>query len=124
MKGIKTFGKKGHQVAQQEMKQMQNCIMFKPILISDLSTVEKRQAMETLIVSTRKRGGRITARAYADESTQWDYTNCNKAASPTAITKSHLITAVVNTKQGRNVITANILNAFVQVDIKNNANNE
>ena len=41
-KGIKTFGKKGHQAAQKEMKELHDCILFKSILIENLSTVEKK----------------------------------------------------------------------------------
>jgi hypothetical protein len=34
------------------------------------------------------------------------------------MTESHLITAVINAKQGCDIMTANIPNAFVQMDIK------
>lgn len=48
----------------------------------------------------------------------WLQRSSKEAASPTAITKSHLITTVIDTKQGRDIITVNIPNAFVQTDIK------
>ena len=48
-------------------------------------------------------------------------TNCNKATRPTAMTESHLITAVIDAEQGTDVITANILNAFVQINIDTNS---
>jgi hypothetical protein len=35
------------------------------------------------------------------------------------MTESHLITAVIDAKQGCNIMTANIPNAFVQMDIEN-----
>jgi hypothetical protein len=38
------------------------------------------------------------------------------------MTESHLITAVIDAKQSRNVITANIPNTFVQIDIKKKPN--
>jgi hypothetical protein len=34
------------------------------------------------------------------------------------MTESHLITTVIEAKQGRDVMTANIPNAFVQSDVK------
>jgi hypothetical protein len=40
------------------------------------------------------------------------------------MTESHLIIAVINTKQGRDVMTTNILNAFMQMDIKEKPNGE
>jgi hypothetical protein len=64
--------------------------------------------MESLIYLTEKKDGRIKARMCANSSTQQEYTDWEEAASPMAMTKSHLITAVVNAKQGRNVMTANI----------------
>jgi hypothetical protein len=54
----------------------------------------------------------------ANGSTQQEYTNHNKAASPTAMTKSHMITAVIDAKQGHDIMTANNLNAFVQTKIE------
>jgi hypothetical protein len=40
------------------------------------------------------------------------------------MTKSHLITAVINTKQGCNIMTFNISNAFVHTDIEKKGSGE
>jgi hypothetical protein len=56
--------------------------------------------MESLIVLNKKKDGRIKARTCANRNTQHEYTKRNKAASFTAITESHFITAVINAKQG------------------------
>jgi hypothetical protein len=121
-KSIKTFGKKRCQAAHKEMKQLHNCIVFKPIKVEELNAVKQRQAMESLIFITKKKDGRIKARACTNGSTQHEYTKCNEAASATALTESHLITAVIDAKQGRNIMTADISNAFVQTEIENKAN--
>ena len=123
-KGIKEFGNKGYQAAHKEMKQLHNRIVFKPILIEELTSIEKRKAMESLIFLTEKKDGRIKARTCANGSTQQNYTNQDEAASPTAMTESHLITAVIDAKQGRDVMTADIPNAFVQTEIENKPNEE
>ena len=47
-----------------------------------------------------------------------------QAASPTALTESHLITAVIDAKQGRDVMTADIPNAFVHTDMINKNDKE
>jgi hypothetical protein len=70
MKGIKEFGDKCHQAAYNEMKQLHDRIVFKPIAIEELSTIEKRRAMESLIFLTEKKDGRIKARTCANGSTQ------------------------------------------------------
>jgi hypothetical protein len=74
--------------------------------------------MESFILLTKKKDGRIKAQTCANRSTQHEYTDRDKAASPTAMTESHLITAVIDAKQGCDVMTTNIPNAFVQMDIK------
>jgi hypothetical protein len=124
MKGIKEFGDKGRQAAHEEMKQLHDRIVFKPIAIEELSTIEKRRAMESLIFLTEKKDGRIKARTCANGSTQREYTNREEAASPTAMTESHLITAVIDAKQGRDVMTADIPNAFVQTEVEQRSDGE
>jgi hypothetical protein len=121
-KGIKVFAERGLKAAYNEMKQLHNQCVFKPINVNKLSTIERRRAMESLIFLTEKRDGTIKARTCANASTQREYTEKDKAASPTALTESHLITAVA--KQGRDVMTANIPNAVVQTDMTNKNNNE
>jgi hypothetical protein len=108
MKGIKEFGDKGCQAAHNEMKQLHNCIVFNPITIEELLTLERRRAMESLIFLTEKKDRKIKARTCANGSTQCEYIDCEEATSPTAMTKSHLITAVINIKQGRDVMSAKI----------------
>jgi hypothetical protein len=95
------------------MKQLHDRVIFIPILIEELMHVEKRQAMESLIFLIEKKDGRIKARTCANGSTQREYTDQDKAASPTAMAESHLITAVIEAKQGCDVMTSNIPNAFV-----------
>jgi hypothetical protein len=124
IKGIKDFGNKGHQAAHKEMKQLHNCIVFKPILVEVLTAVEWKHAMESLIVLNKKKDGRIKARTCANRNTQHEYTKRNKAASFTAITESHFITAVINAKQGWDIMTTNIPIAFVQTDIEKKSNGE
>jgi hypothetical protein len=123
-KGIKAFGEKGRKAALEEMKQLHQRVVFRPILIEELSQVKKRRAMESLIFLTEKKDGRIKARTCANGSTQREYTSQDEAASPTALTELYIITAVIDAKQGRDVITADIPNAFVQTDIKNAKTNE
>lgn len=98
-KGFKTFGKKGRQAAHEEMKQLHDRIVFKPVKVEELTTVERRRAMESLIFITEKKDSRIKARTCANGSTQREYTKRDEAASPTALTESHLITAVIDAKQ-------------------------
>jgi hypothetical protein len=73
--------------------------------------------MESLIFLVEKRDKSIKGRACANGSSQREYMERDEAASPTTMTESVMITATIDAKQNRDVMTADIPNAFVQVDI-------
>jgi len=100
------------------MKQLHDRVVFEPIRIEDLTDIEKRRAMESLIFLVEKRDKSIQGRACANgSSSQHEYMERDEAASPTTMTESVMITATIDAKQNRDVMTADIPNAFVQVDI-------
>ena len=98
------------------MKQLHDRVVFEPIRIEDLTEIEKRRAMESLIFLVEKRDKCIKGRACANGSSQREYMERDEAASPTTMTESVMITATIDAKQNRDVMTADITNAFVQVD--------
>ena len=73
-----------------------------------MTQTEKQRAMESLIFLTEKRDGRIKARACANGSSQREYINREDATSPTAATESILITATIDAKENRDIMTADI----------------
>jgi hypothetical protein len=97
---------------------------LKPIAIKELLTIEKRKTMESLIFLIENKDRRANARTCANSSTQQKYTDKEQAVSLTALTESYLNTAVLDTKQERVAMTANILNAFIQMDIEEKWNGE
>jgi hypothetical protein len=117
-KGLQKFGEKGHDAAFGEMKQLHDRQAFKPVNISTLSQEEKRRALDSLIFLVEKRDGRVKARTCANGSTQRVYMSKEEAASPTVLTESILLTATIEAKEGRDVMTVDIPNAFIQTDIE------
>ena len=115
--GIKKFGERGSEAATKEIKQLHDRKVFKPIMSSELTTQERKRAMDSLIFFTEKRDGRVKGRACANGSTQRDYIPREDAASPTASTDSVLITGVIEANQHRDIMTLDIPNAFVQTPI-------
>ena len=115
--GLKKFGDCGHSAAISEMKQLHDCTVFQPFMVEDLTPVEQKRALETLIFLTEKHDRQIKGCTCADGSTQHAYTNCDRAASPTVFTESILITGVIDAKEKRDVMMADIPNAFVQTEI-------
>ena len=116
-KGLKKFGDHGKDAAQKEMKQLHDRIVFEPIIIAELTPLERKRAMESLIFLTEKRDGTVKARTCANGSTQREYIPREEATSPTAATEAILITGVLDAKQRRDVMTLDIPNAFVQTEI-------
>ena len=116
-KGIKKFGERGENAASKEIKQLHDRKVFDPIDYDELTVKEKKQAMESLIFLVEKRDGSIKARACANGSTQRDYIEREDAASPTASTDAIIITSVIDAKQKRDVMIADVPNAFVQTDV-------
>jgi hypothetical protein len=124
--GLKKFGERGETAATSEMRQLHERAVFEPIRVDDMTQLERKRAMESLIFLVEKRDGRVKARTCANGSTQRAYMERDDAASPTAMTESILITATIDAKQKRDVMTADIPNAFVQtnVDEKNQVKGE
>eukprot|EP00978_Attheya_sp_CCMP212_P005488 scaffold12295_cov58-Attheya_sp.AAC.1 len=73
--------------------------------------------MESLICLVEKRDGTVKVRTCANGSTQIEYIKHEDAASPTASTDLIIITSVINAKQNRDVMTSDVPNAFVQIEI-------
>ena len=100
-----------------EMGQLDERIVYTPINIEKLTYSEKRRAMESLIFLVEKRDSTIKARMCANGSTQREYMERDDSSSPTVICESILITAGIEAKQKKDVMTCDIPNAFVQTDI-------
>ena len=116
-KGLEKFGVRARQAAYKEMKQLHKRIVFKPVKVENLTVQERKRAMESLMFLVEKRDKRVKARTVANGSTQRPYTPKEEAASPTASTDSIFVTATIDAKQGRDVMTLDVPNAFVQTDV-------
>ena len=116
---MKHFGNKGKEAAMNEMKQLHERNVFEPVRIEDLHNNERKRAMESLIFLVEKRDGTVKGRACANESVQRPYIDKDDATSPTVSTEAVLITSVLEAKQNRDVMTADIPNAFVQTEVDN-----
>ena len=54
-KGLKKFGGEGYKAAYKEMKQLHDRVCFKPINPDEMTSQERRKAMESLIFLTEKK---------------------------------------------------------------------
>ena len=115
--GIKKFGEKGVAAVNKELRQLHDRVVFEPISIEEMTTLEKKRAMESLIFLNEKRDETIKARMCANGSTQRAYISREEATSPTAASEAIITTGVIDAKQERDVMTLDVPNAFVQTDI-------
>jgi hypothetical protein len=116
-KGIKKFGQKGKDAAIKEMKQLHNRTVFEGIKIKDMTPLERKRAMESLLFLVEMHDGKIKARTCANGSTQREYIDREEATSPTAATEAILITGVIDAKQRRDIMTNDVPNALIQTPI-------
>eukprot|EP00934_Nitzschia_sp_Nitz4_P004202 Nitzschia sp. Nitz4//scaffold466_size5842//986//4399//NITZ4_009198-RA/size5842-processed-gene-0.7-mRNA-1//-1//CDS//3329552510//4192//frame0 len=112
--GVRKFGDAGKQAVVNEIKQLHDRTVFKPIDANHLTPLELKRAMSTITILTQKRDGRIKSRTCVDGSSQRPYVAKEDAASPTVATESLFITAVIDANEHRDIMTADIPNAFVQ----------
>lgn len=92
-----------------------NC--FAPILIADMTALERKQAMEALVFLTEKRDGAIKGQCIHNGEEMRKWLTREDSASPTAAHESTMITSTVNAKEQRDIMTADLPNAFVQTEM-------
>jgi hypothetical protein len=74
--------------------------------------------MELLIFLIEKKDKSIKARHCMNGSTQRSYMQREKVSSPTVSTESTMLMAVIEAKEGRDVATCDIPNAFIQTEVE------
>ena len=114
-KVIDIFGKKADASVVKELTQIHELETYGPIMASDLSWEEKKNALESLLFITEKRNGDIKARKVADVSKKRTYDGYGKAdgSSPTVTTESIFFTGVVDAREGRALAVLDFANAFL-----------
>ena len=113
-KGLKVFGNKGRKALEKEMGQLDDRECFKPIQVDKLSNDERRKAQNAIAYLTEKRDGTIKGRTVYNGKPTREWMNKDENASPTASLEGVFLTAIVDAHEGRDVMTTDIPNAFIQ----------
>jgi hypothetical protein len=122
-KGIKKFRQRGKDVIIKEMTQLRKRTVFEGIMIEDMTPLECKRAMESLLFLVEKRDKKVKARTCANGSTQREYIDREDASSPTAATEAILVTGVIEVKEHRDIMTNDVRNTFVQTPIPKDGEN-
>ena len=96
------------------MKQLDNRICYLPLKVDDMTTEEKMKAQNMIVLLIEKRDGTIKVRSVYNGKNTRDWISREDSASLTVSQDSIVITAVINVKEQRDIMTVNILNAFIQ----------
>jgi len=107
-KGLKKFKERGSEAAIKELDQLhkQNC--FTPVDVSSLTAAEKRKAQEALMFLTKKRDQSCKGRMVYNGKPTREWLSREDAASPTVALESIMLTAIVDAKEGCDVMTADV----------------
>ena len=116
-KGLKLYKDRGYSAAMKELEQLHSRVCFVPVKMQNLSDAEKRHAMPVLMFLTEKRDGTIKGRMVANGAPTREWLSNEDSASPTASVESILLTGVIEAHEGRNVLTLDVPNAFIQAQM-------
>ena len=123
-KGLKVFGQQGHQASYKEIDQLHRRSCFTPVSIKEMSSAERKKAQQALMFLTEKRDGSVKGRMVYNGKPTREWLSREDAASPTAALESIMLTAVIDAKEERNIMTCDIPNAFIQAEMPEIKNGE
>jgi hypothetical protein len=118
-RGLKKFGQRGADAATKEMDQLHRRNCFSPIDVASLTTDERRKTVNALMFLGEKRDKSIKGRMVYNGKPSREWLSREDATSPTAALESIMLTAIVDAKEGRDVMTCDIPNAFIQTELPN-----
>jgi hypothetical protein len=116
-RGLKEFGEDGRTALGKEIEQLYTRKVSKPVDGDNLTKDQKRASLRYLMFLTKKRCGRIKARGCADGRKQRETTSKEDASAPTVSIEAVMLSAVIDSMEGRDVATVDIPGAFMQADI-------
>jgi hypothetical protein len=111
--GLKKFGDKGETAVTKELRQFNTYNVFEPLDAKSLSESEKKDALSSLIFLKEKRNVTVKARSCANGSVQRSHVAKEEAASPTVALESVFVTAAIDARENREVVTIDIPGAFL-----------
>ena len=117
-KGLELWGEKGVAAIKKEMKQFHDRGVISPINPLTMTREEKNQALTYLMFLKEKRTGDIKGRGVADGRKQRLWKTKEETAAPTVMIESVMLTCAIDSKEGRDIATADIPGAFLQAKIE------
>ena len=116
-KGLEAFGDQGKEAVSSELLQIHMQDTFAPTYGGDMTSEERRQALESLLFLEEKRSGKIKGRMCANGSTQRSRYEKGEATSPTVSTDAVLFTSAIDAHENRDVAVIDLPGAFLHAEM-------
>ena len=116
-RGLKKFGKAGHEAAFSEWDQLHQRVVFEPIDVKKLTAQERQRAQEALMFLRQKGCGKVKGRMVFNGKPTRVWLSREELASPTVSLESLFLTTTIDAHEGRDIMTADVPNAFVQTEM-------
>jgi hypothetical protein len=116
-KGLKVFGKMGHESSKKEIDQLHRRTCFAPLKVKEMKPSERKKEQMALIFLTEKRDKSVKGRMVYNRKPTREWLSRKDVASPTAAQESIMIAGVIEAKEERDVMTCDIANAFIQASL-------
>ncbi|CAJ1944725.1 unnamed protein product [Cylindrotheca closterium] len=113
--GLKKFGDDGKDAVEKELRQMLLKDCFTPKFVKDMTASKQKKAQSAMILLVEKQfektiKGRLVYRG--DGTCEW--LSREDTASPTALQEAITTTCVIDAHEGRDIMTMDVPNAFIQ----------
>ncbi len=115
--GIWLFGEDATAAIFKEFAQLHGKNVFHPEDAGKLTREQKWEALCMITLIKRKWSGRIKGRTCTDGRKQRQYIPKEETSSPTVTIKVLILLLLIDTYEGRDVMTADIVGAFLLVDM-------
>ena len=116
-KGLKEFKQDGVKATTKEVKQLHTRNCFTPVHIKGLTPEERKKAQHALLFLSEKTDGSIKARLVFNGKPTRDWLSREDTTSQTASQEGIFMTATVDAKEERDVMSNDIPNAFIQAEV-------
>ena len=116
-RGLKIFKERGEAAAIKEIDQLVRRNCFTPISVKSLTAKERAKCVNGLMFLCEKRDKTVKGRLVYNGKPTRAWLSSDEAASPTVTLEAIFITSVIEAFEGRDIMTADVPNAFIQTEI-------
>ena len=115
--GIKRYRDRAVEAVIKEYAQLDEKDKFEHKDPSTLTNSQKFEALNLITIVKEKRCGKIKGRACVDGRKHRRYISKEEASSPTIQMESLMLLLLIDTKEGRDVATADVVGAYLLIDM-------